>query len=154
MTASGGRDRTMLDPENKQVNDLQILPPTVLVRTLEDARRVVAAARRLDRPVLLLTEPGAQAWHGPAYLIEMVRQAGATRAVIDCEEDAGTAMLALRVGWSELHLRGNPDTVARVAAMAAAGGGRLHPRLPAALDLATAPVDEPLEHWLRRGGPN
>ena len=130
-------------------------PPAVLVRDRAEARRAVAAGRRLVRPLLLVTEPGAQGWLGPAYLLEMVRQAGAARALIDCGPDAGTAMLALRVGWKELHLTGSPANVVRLAEMTVAVGGRFHAALPEAFDLAAAgPVDEPLERWLGATGSN
>ena len=76
-------------------------------------------------------------------------------ALIDCGRDAGTAMLALRLGWRHLHLQGTPDIVARVAAMASACGTRFHAGLPQALDLAAAwPVDEALEAWLAAHRPN
>lgn len=144
----------MLGTMNSKVYTFEI-SPAVLVRTLGEARRAVAVARRLGCPVLLLTEPGAQAWHGPGYLLEMMRGAGAALALLDCGKDAGTAMLALRLGWRHLHLRGEPDIVARVAAMAAASGAQFHAGLPPALDLAAAwPVDEALEAWLTAHGPN
>lgn len=143
----------MLGTMNSKVNTFE--SPAVIVRTLAEARRAVAVAQRLGRPVVLLTEPGAQAWHGPGYLLEMVRQAGARHAVIDCGGDAGTAMLALRVGWRDLHLSGTADIVSRIAAMVGLAGGRFHAALPPALDLsAVGPVDEPLEQWLAGHGSN
>jgi hypothetical protein len=140
---------------NRQQKTFQSLPPAVLVRTLAEARRATAAAQRHECPVLLLTEPGAQARLGPGYLLEMVHQAGAARALLDCGGDAGTAMLALRLGWRDLHLGGAADTVARVAAMAEAAGCCFHANLPAAFDLsACGPVDEPLVEWLALHGSN
>lgn len=136
-----------------KANARQIDAPAVVVRDPAEARQVVEVARRLGRPVLLLTEPGAHVWLGPPYLLEMMRQAGADGdaigALIDCGRDAGSAMQALRVGWRELHMTGNPDTVRRVAEMTAAAGGRFHECLPAALTLdGSVPVDERLERWL------
>jgi len=145
----------MLGNMNSKVHTCQSLPAAVLVRTLEQARRGIAAADRLGGEVVLLTEPGAQAWHGPGYLLEMMTQAGALRAILDCGQDAGTAMLALRLGWSEIHLRGDPDRVGRIAAMTMAAGARFHACLPPALDLASAwPVDEALDRWLAAHGSN
>lgn len=145
----------MLGTMNNTVNTFELLPPAVLVRTLAEARRVIAAARGCGRAVLLLTEPGAQAWHGPGYLLEMMNEAGADRALLDCGGDAGTAMLALRLGWRDLHMRGSADSVARVAAMARAAGCRFHGDLPPAFDLsACGPVDEPLLEWLATHGSN
>ena len=143
----------MLGVMKKKLNTYET--SAAVVATLAQARYAVAVAARLERPLLLITAPGAQASHGPGYLLEMMRQAGAARAVIDCGGDAGTAMLALRLGWRELHLSGHDDTVARVAAMTTALGGVFHAVLPAALDLSgPGPVDEPLAAWLAGDGSN
>lgn len=140
---------------NKKDNTLLIMPPAVIVRDPAQARRAVTVARRLARPVLLRNEPGAQAWLGPAYLLEMMRQAGADHSLIDCGADAGTAMLALRVGWRDLHLSGVPDIVTRIAEMTQAVGGRFHAALPDAFDMGRpGPVDELLERWLLGTVPN
>ena len=145
----------MLATTNNKANTFQIDPLAVTVRDLPGARRTVDAARRLGCAVLLLTEPGAHAWHGPGYLKAMLEQAGAARAVLDCGDDAGAAMLALRLGWRELHMTGPADTVARIVAMTAAAGSRFHAQLPESLDLgALGPVDEPLERWLVAAGSN
>ncbi len=102
-----------------------------IVETLEEARAAVAEARRCNRKVLLVTAPGACARLGPAYLLEMMRQAGAdTPALIDCAGDAGYAMLALRLGWRDIHLKGAPSIVARIADMTRSCGGTFHHALP------------------------
>ncbi|MBC6440475.1 MAG: hypothetical protein GDA49_08745 [Rhodospirillales bacterium] len=113
----------------------------------------------MGRPILLVTAPEACARLGPAYLLAMMRQAGAdgdiVAALIDCGPDAGYAMLALRVGWRDLHLTGSADTLDRVAAMAEAVGGTLHRSLPEAFDLSTGgPVDQRLERWLAESSGN
>ncbi|MDA0218474.1 MAG: hypothetical protein O3B22_02655 [Proteobacteria bacterium] len=145
----------MLGIMNSQVNTFHSMPPAVVVCTLEQACAVVAAARRLRAEVILLTEPGAHAWHGPGYLLEMMVQAGAPRAILDCGRDAGTAMLALRLGWRELHLGMERDGTARIVSMTCACGGRFHAVLPPALALHPGrPVDEPLAQWLAAHGSN
>lgn len=110
------------------------LTPRV-VETLEEARTAVAEARRCDREILLVTAPGACARLGPGYLLEMVRQAGAgtpfVHALIDCGPDAGYAMLALRLGWRDIHFKGEPSIVTRIADMTRACGGTFHHELPA-----------------------
>ncbi len=108
----------------------------VEVRGLGEAHAAVEAARRRGSGVLLVTEPGACARLGPGYLLEMMRQAGldhdAVRALIDCGADAGYAMLALRVGWRDIHMAGPGETARRVAEMTEAAGGRFHAVLPEA----------------------
>ena len=108
------------------------LTPRV-VETLEEARTAVVDARQCGQEILLVTAPGACARLGPGYLLEMMRQAGAgtpsVRALIDSspssawpQADAGckckSAMLALRLGWRDIHLKGEPSIVARIAATA------------------------------------
>lgn len=145
----------MLTAMNSKEKTFEKDLPAVTVRTLDEARRVVAAARRLDRPVLLLTEAGAEAWHGPGYLKAMMDHAGAVRAVLDCGDDPATAMLAIRLGWSEIHMTGPTETVERIAGMIVAVGGRFLDRLPESLDVgALGPVDEALERWIARFGEN
>ncbi len=104
----------------------------------QEARELVDEARRHDRAILLVTEPGACARLGPGYLLEMMRQAGAggdgVRMLIDCGPDAGYAMLALRLGWREIHVTGEPPVVARIADMTRSLGGTFHHELPAARD--------------------
>ena len=110
----------------------------VLVSTLADACAAVASAKDLDQTLLLVTEPGACARLGPEYLLKMVRQAGfdgeTMNALINCGSDAGYAMLALRVGWKDVHLTGAPETVDRIAQMAEAAGARFHADLPPNLE--------------------
>ena len=125
-------------------------PGAVRVRDLTEARRVLDLAAALGLEPLLVTERGAHAFLGPAYLLEMMRQAGARRALIDCGRDAGSAMLALRLGWRDLHLDGEPDTVRRLAQMTAAAGGRFHARLPPAFEPdAGRSADDRLRAWLQ-----
>ena len=106
----------------------------VVVTSLDEARAAVASARHARVPTLLITEPGACARLGPAFLLEMVHQAGIDddniRALINCGPDAGYAMLALRVGWKDLHVTGRADTVRRIAEMTESAGGRFHSTLP------------------------
>ena len=109
-----------------------------VVTCLDEARRVVDEARQRGLAILLVTEPGACARTGPGYLFEMMRQAGAdgdrVRMLIDCGPDPGYAMLALRLGWREIHVTGEPPAVASIADMTRSLGGTFHHELPAARD--------------------
>lgn len=130
-----------------------------MIANLTEARAVVAVARRHRQQLLLLTEPGACARVGPGYLLEMTRQAGCegetVRALLDCGEDAGYAMLALRLGWTELHLTGDPNTIDSIAQMTHAVGGRFHADLPKSLTSAGGvAVDQSLDAMLARAASN
>ena len=109
-----------------------------MVETLDEALVVVDEARKRNHPILLVTEPGACARLGPGYLFEMMRQAGAgckqVRMLIDCGPDPGYAMLALRLGWREIHLEAEPSIVARIADMTRSLGGTFHHELPETRD--------------------
>lgn len=122
------------------------LPPAILFATPQEACRAAAVARALDMAIMLVTADEACARLGPGYLLAAVRRAGGPPALIDCGTDAGWAMLALRLGWRDLHLAAPPPTVRRLAGMAAACGARLHRTLPPAFDLAADPAG--LEAWL------
>lgn len=122
-------------------------PPAILFATPQQACRAVAIARALGTAIMLVTAGGACARLGPGYLLAAVRRAGGPPALIDCGGDAGWAMLALRLGWRDLHLAAPPATVRRLAEMAAACGAHLHRRLPPAFDLPAHPAG--LEAWLR-----
>jgi hypothetical protein len=123
---------------NKKVNAFKIDDLVTVVSSCDEARAAVTAAQLQGQTLLLVTEPDACASLGPGYLLEMVRQAGldgaTAKALIDCGSDAGYAMLALRLGWKDVHLSGTPETVDRVAQMTEAAGGRFHVDLPSNLE--------------------
>ena len=124
--------------------------PAILVATAQQARHASATAAGMGMTALLVTAPEACARLGPGYLLEAIRQAGSPPALLDCGSDPGWAMLALRLGWRDLHLAGPPHALAPIAAMAAARGARFHAALPAAFDLAADPAG--LAPWLARHG--
>ncbi|HEY8352243.1 MAG TPA: hypothetical protein VIK87_06845 [Sphingomonadales bacterium] len=99
--------------------------PAVIVRTAGDVARAVQRAG--SGPLVLLTAPGAAAAAGPLFLKAMTEQA-ATRAdtlvVIDCDDDPGLALLALRSGWRHVMLTG--PAADQVASAAASIGARIH----------------------------
>ena len=109
-----------------------------VVETLDEARAVVDEAKERNHSILLVTEPGACARLGPGYLFEMMRQAGAdgerVRMLIDCGPDPGYAMLALRLGWREIHFKAEPSIVTRIADMTQSLGGIFHHELPETRD--------------------
>ena len=122
--------------------------PAVLFATAQQAQSAVASGSALGMAVTLVTAAGACARLGPGYLLEAVHRAGRPPALLDCGSDPGWAMLALRLGWRDLHLAGPSQAGERIAAMAAACGARFHPALPDAFDLEADPAG--LDAWLAR----
>jgi hypothetical protein len=100
-----------------------------VVRSLAEARAVLAAASVAK--VVLVSPPGAAAYLGVGFFAALVDAARAEfpgiaiEAVMDCGEDPGWALSALRMGFKAIALRGDPRARARVAAIARAMGARV-----------------------------
>lgn len=93
---------------------------TVIFHDLQEARAALAAARKTAAPITLQTAPGAAVYAGVGYLMAVIDQAGADRceAVIDCGEDAGIALAALRTGWKRLLFTGREEVCVKLAQIA------------------------------------
>jgi hypothetical protein len=106
-----------------------------VVGSLEEARAALAGARA---PVLFVSPPGSAASLGLGYfsaLVEAMRAEFpqiAIDAVIDCGDEPGRALAALRMGFKIVALRGHPRARAAVAAIARALGARLLRHAPRA----------------------
>ena len=72
-----------------------------MVHHLEQARAALAAAAEAGCAIELRSAPGAAGYAGVGYLKALGEQAG-QELVIDCGEDAGLAMAALRTGCRRL----------------------------------------------------
>ncbi len=118
----------------------------VIFHSLEHARAALAAAGEARVPLVLRTAPGAAAYAGVGYLKAIVARARAeapdvaASAEIDCGEDPGLALAALRAGWTALRLAGRADVRRKIAEIAEAQGARLVADEPGAavLDLLDA----------------
>ncbi len=117
----------------------------ILFHSLDHARAAVAAASERDVPLTLRSAPGAAAYAGVGFLKAVVDQAmadgvlgdGDIEAVIDCGEDAGTALAALRAGWARVVFSGPADMLEKLADIAAQQDARVDgpDRQSATLDL-------------------
>jgi hypothetical protein len=134
-----------------------ILHPAVIVHGIDHAR----AALRPGFPVTLVSSRGAALFAGCLWwraLTDLARAefpGVALADVLDCADQAGRAMAALRAGQRVLVL--DPACPARpaVVACAATCGGAVLERPPPALDLGapalgTAYAERRLADWLRR----
>lgn len=96
----------------------------------------------------LVTPAGGAGSGGPEFYWEIYRGArtdvpeATSEAVIDCGQDAGTAMRALRCGWRQIVLCANPATTAKLEDMAAKLGGTVLRTRPTAIDLT--PTSDPM----------
>ena len=79
-------------------------PRAVVVHGLADARAALAAAAETGAAVVIESAPGAGAFAGAAWFGEVVRLARAERpevdasSVLDCGDQAGAALGAIRAG--------------------------------------------------------
>jgi hypothetical protein len=107
-----------------------------------DAALGAAAGSKIG--VALVTPRGAAATGGPEIYLEMYRQGHAhfpeteTNAIIDCGDDAGIAMRALRCGWRDLVFTGDDDVRQKLQDMSDQFGGTLGRSRPPTIDLITS----------------
>ncbi|HXP75626.1 MAG TPA: hypothetical protein VN823_15895 [Stellaceae bacterium] len=113
----------------------------IIVHSLADARAALAAASALGLPVTLASAPGAGTYAGPHWFLALVAEAArehpgvAVDAVIDCADEAGTALAALRAGCKRVHFTGRADTREKLGEIAAALGAEIEGGDRDALDL-------------------
>ncbi|HWK46099.1 MAG TPA: hypothetical protein VNT30_15365 [Stellaceae bacterium] len=130
--------------------------PAVIVHSLTQALDTAAAAVELDRPVTMLSASGAASAAGVGWwvaLTEVVAERHPTarlRLVLDCADQAGVALGALRRGIKVIGYDGPAEVAAKLAAVATAGGAEVvRPDFGQALDLAgeTDPATA-IRRWL------
>jgi hypothetical protein len=128
-----GRSRPALPPRTRAARRA-----VAIVHSLDEARAMLAAAREHGLAARLVSPPGAAAYLGVAYFWALVEAARAefpdvaVDAVMDCGDDPGWALSALRTGFKRVVLGSNRRARARVAAIARALGARLVARAPRA----------------------
>lgn len=97
---------------------------TIIIHTLEHATAALAAAEEFDCDVTLLSPPGAAAYIGATVFRDMIAAAAAAhpqarhQAVLDCGDDPGLAMGALRHGITGVRISNGPvirDKLADIA---------------------------------------
>jgi len=118
----------------------------VVVHSLEHALAAAEAAAALGVPVTLGSAAGAASYAGAGWFKALIEAAAAARpeaalgAVLDCADEAGTALGALRHGVRRVRYSGPDDAAERLAAIAASAGATLERRWPdRVLDLLDAP---------------
>ena len=116
--------------------------PVIIIRSLAHAIAALGAAAETGRPVVIASAPDAGIYAGPGWwraLIEGAREAvpaAQFTAFLDCGDDAGAAMAAIRAGIEAVVFTGHADVVRRLADIAAQAGASLVTERPApALDL-------------------
>ena len=126
------------------MNQINCTSAALVVHGIDDALLAVAAARSLDRPVTLISAPGAAAYVGPLWFKALIEQARAATpdlavsGVLDCADDAGHAMAALRAGIEAIVFSGDDGVADKLAAMAEASDALVRRTRPLCCDPESA----------------
>jgi hypothetical protein len=94
------------------------------VRDLRQARAVLDLARSRGAEATLVTAPGSAGFAGVGFWRAIERALGHP-VVVDCGDDAGLAMAALREGSRDLLFTGSKAVAGKLASMAGQLGGRV-----------------------------
>jgi hypothetical protein len=98
--------------------------PQVVVHDLAQAQGALAAAAACGMRIELRSAPDAAAYAGVGYLHALGALAG-QELVVDCGDDPGLVMAALRTGCRKLAFSGGGELFQRLADMAAQAGAEL-----------------------------
>jgi hypothetical protein len=112
-----------------------------VVHHLEQARSALAAAAEAGCAIELRSAPGAAGYAGVGYLKALGEQAG-QELVIDCGDDAGLVMAALRTGCRRLVFSGSDEIGRRLGDMAEQLGAELVAEAPAPEVLILQPEED------------
>jgi hypothetical protein len=114
----------------------------VIVHSLDHAAAALAAAEQLEVPITLVSAPGAGGYAGPRWFLAVVSEAArvhpgaAFDAVVDCADEPGTVLAALRAGARRVVFTGGGEARRKLAAIAAELGAEIEGESKtAALDL-------------------
>jgi len=119
--------------------------PLIVIHSLTQAVAALSAAAEAGRAIALASPPDAGIYAGPGWFREVVRAAREAvpdakfTAMLDCGEDAGATMAAIRAGIEAVVFTGRVDVAARLSDIAAQTGAKLLTARPAAtLDLGAS----------------
>jgi hypothetical protein len=108
------------------------LPPAIVVHGIDELRAALAAAASLDRSLTVLSIAGAAGSAGALWFHALIQTGTAEfpqvplTGVLDCADQPGHALAALRAGCRDLLLLESVPAWPRVRAIAEAAGARLH----------------------------
>ena len=124
------------------INAGPLSEPVIGVHSLAHANAALRAAARASRQVVLISAPGAGSYVGPGWFRELVTAAreavpeASFSALLDCGDDRGAALAAIRSQVEGLVFTGPADVARRLADIAGQHGVRFVTKRPVpALDL-------------------
>jgi succinyl-CoA synthetase beta subunit len=123
-------------------------PQAVIVHSLAQARQALAA----NRPVTLLSAPGAAIYAGAGWWLALVEAAAGGAPpppnFLDCGGAAGRALEALRAGQKHIILQAPEAIFAEVSVIAASFDAAVLAVAPPSLDLGRPGAARLLAAWL------
>ena len=105
--------------------------PVVVIHSLTQAVAALEAAAAVEREIIVLSAPDAGIYAGASWfkaVVEAARlavPAASFSAILDCGDDAGATLGALRAGVATVIFTGRADVAKRLAEIAGAQGIRL-----------------------------
>lgn len=130
-------------------------PRAVIVHGIGHARAAACAARDLAVPVTLRSAPGAAGYAGALWFRELIAIVRAEfpdvsiEASLDCADQAGYALGALRQGIGVIRFNGRKKVADKIAAIVTAHGATLDTDRRPALDLdGIADPEAACRDWL------
>ena len=121
---------------------------TIIIHSFDHATAALAAAEQYDCPVILLSAPEAAAYLGATVFRDMVAAAAAIHprarhtAVLDCGDDPGLALGALRHGIKGVRITNGKEIQDKLADIAEQRGAFVHRDGEETMDLLG--MDDPL----------
>ena len=97
----------------------------IIIHSLDHARAALAAAVACGKEVTLVSAPGAALQAGPGWFKAVIDQASeaypqvAVTAILDCGDQPGAVLAALRLGLKHIRFDGPPEIRAKLAEMGA-----------------------------------
>ena len=97
----------------------------IVIHSLGHAEAALAAASTCGKPVILTSAPGAALYVGPAWFEAVIEEAQkrypgvAVTAILDCGDQPGAVMAALRAGLKHLRFQGSAEMRRKLAEMGA-----------------------------------
>ncbi|HEX4111170.1 MAG TPA: class II fructose-bisphosphate aldolase [Stellaceae bacterium] len=96
----------------------------IIVYSQAQARAAAQAAAERQVPIILMSAPGMAGFMGPLWFKALVDEAALSypqadvTAMLDCADEAGTALAALRCGFQGVRFSGPEEARARLADIA------------------------------------
>jgi hypothetical protein len=113
-----------------------------VVHHLEQAQAALAAAAEFGCAIELRSAPGAAGYAGVGYLKALGEEVG-HELLIDCGDDAGLVMAALRTGCRRIVFSGSDELARRLSDMAAQLGAVVVVEAQAPEAVMLQPEDDP-----------